>query len=166
MYLHQRNLILVFTLYKASVYCVIYIPFLSALTLFTATSCTQAPSPGWFSHWPGIRICACPLGRFFAKFGIAIGEFSSETKEPKLHKLGVFWAYYCKKHPIWAKMGALLSKMVHWWVGNWYRESQIFEVWQAHPRTISVSVPPPMHRAWTVCKLVYMSEKNKETRAT
>ena len=25
------------------------------------------------SHWHGIRICACLLRRFFAKFGIAIG---------------------------------------------------------------------------------------------
>ena len=30
------------------------------------------------------------LGCYFAKFGIAIGGFSSEMKEPKLHKLGVF----------------------------------------------------------------------------
>ena len=57
-----------------------------------------------------IRICAYLLGRFFAKFGIAIGGFSSEMMEPKLHKLGVFWATYCKKHPIWAKLGAFLSK--------------------------------------------------------
>ena len=37
--------------------------------------------------------------------------------------------------------------MVYWWVGNWaknwYRESQIFEVRQAHPRTIFVKVTPP-----------------------
>ena len=68
-------------------------------------------------------------------FEIAIGGFSSETKEPKLHQLGVFWANYCKKHPIWSKLGAFLSKMVYWWVGNlaknWYRDSQIFEVRQA-----------------------------------
>ena len=24
----------------------------------------------------------------------------------QLHKLGVFWANYCKKHPIWSKLGA------------------------------------------------------------
>ena len=103
--------------------------------------------PGGFSHWHGIRICACLLGHFFAKFGIAIGGFSSETKEPKLHKLGVFWANYCKKHPIWSKLGAFLSKMVYWWVGNlaknWYRDSQIFKVRQAHPHTILVKEPPP-----------------------
>ena len=73
--------------------------------------------------------------------------FSSGTKEPKLHKLGVFWANYCKRHPIWSKLGAFLSKMVYWWVGNqaktWYRESQVFEVRQAHPRTILVKVTPP-----------------------
>ena len=102
---------------------------------------------GGFSHWHGIRICACLLGHLFAKFGIAIGGFSSETKEPKLHKLGVFWANYCKKHPLWSKLGAFLSKMVYWWVENlaknWYRDSQIFEVRQAHPRTILVKEPPP-----------------------
>ena len=102
---------------------------------------------GGFSHWHGIRICACLLGHLFAKFGIAIVGFSSETREPKLHKLGVFWANYCKKHPIWSKLGAFLSKMVYWWVGNlaknWYRDSQIFEVRKAHPRTIVVKEPPP-----------------------
>ena len=60
-------------------------------------------------------LCACLLGCFFAKFSIAIGDrgFSSETKEPKLNKLGVFWANYCKYHPIWSKLGAFLSKMVY-----------------------------------------------------
>ena len=36
----------------------------------------------WYIH-----ICACFLGCYFAKFGIVIGGFSSEMKEPKLHKL-------------------------------------------------------------------------------
>ena len=105
------------------------------------------PRGGGFSHWHGICICACLLGHLFAKFGIAIGGFSSETKDPKLHKSGVFWAIFCKKHPIWSKLGAFLSKMVYWWVGNlaknWYRDSQIFEVRQAHPHTILVKEPPP-----------------------
>ena len=35
-------------------------------------------NPGGFSHGHGIRICACLLGHFFAKFGIAIGGFSSD----------------------------------------------------------------------------------------
>ena len=86
-------------------------------------------------------------GTFSRNMIIAIEGFSSETKEPKLHKLGVFWANYCKKHPIWSKFGAFISKMVYWWVGNlaknWYRDSQIFEVRQAHPRTILVKEPPP-----------------------
>ena len=111
------------------------------------------------SHWLGIRICACLLGCFFVKFGIAIGGFHQRRlKEPKLHKLGVFWVNYCKKkHPIWAKLGAFLSKMVYWWgtnwVKNWYRESQIFEVRQAlHPRTIWWNNPPgsktkPLYRS-------------------
>ena len=84
---------------------------------------------GGFSHWHGIRICACLLGCYFTKIGIAIGGFSSEMKEPKLHKLGVFWAHYGKKHPIWAKLGVFLSKMV-WWMANcaksYHRESPNF----------------------------------------
>ena len=71
-------------------------------------------------------------------------------EEPKLHKLGVFWANYCKKHPIWSKLGAFLSKMVYWWweiwQKNWYRDSQIFEIRQAQPRTILVT--PPMLMCW------------------
>ena len=81
----------------------------------------------------------------WAKFDIAIGGFSSEIKEPKLHKLGVFWANYGEKHPIWPELGAFLSKMIYWWVGNcaknWYSVRQIedcsgskchntsFEIW-------------------------------------
>ena len=79
-----------------------------------------ACSPGGFSHWHGIRICACLLGHFFTKFGIAIGGFSSETKEPKLHKLGVFWANYCKRHPIWSKWVLFFRK---WYTDGW-------EIWQ------------------------------------
>ena len=60
------------------------------------------------------------------------GSSDAETKEPKLHKLGVFWVNYCKKHLVWVKLGACFSKMVYWWVGNgvenWYRERQIFEI--------------------------------------
>ena len=37
-----------------------------------------------------------------------------------------------------------LLKMVYWWVGNWtknwYRESQIFKVWQAYPGMILLRV--------------------------
>ena len=88
-----------------------------------------------------------PFGSLFHEIWYSDRGFSSETKEPKLHKLGVFWANYCKKHPIWSKLGVFLSKMVYWWVGNlaknWYRDSQIFEVRQAHPRTILVKEPPP-----------------------
>ena len=77
-------------------------------------------------------ICACLLGCYFTKFNTAIGGLSSEMKEPKLHKLSVFWANFGKKHPTWPKLDAFLSKMVYRWVGNcaknWYRESQIFEV--------------------------------------
>ena len=37
---------------------------------------------------------------FYANFGVEIGGFTSQTEEPKLHKLCVFWANYRKKHPI------------------------------------------------------------------
>ena len=60
--------------------------------------------------------------------------------------MGVFWANYCKKHPIWSKLGAFFRK---WYTDgseigqkNWYRESQIFVVRQAHPRMILVKVTP------------------------
>ena len=72
-----------------------------------------------FSHWHGIHTCACLLGRFFTKLGIAIGGVSSETREPKFYKLDVFWANYCKKTPNLVKIGCFLSKMVYWWVGTW-----------------------------------------------
>ena len=124
---------------------------------------------GGVSHWHGIRICACLLGHFFAKFGIAIGGFSSETKEPKLHKLGVFWANYCKKHLIWSKLGDFLSKMVYWWVGNlaknWYRDSQIFEVRQAHPRTILVKEPPRVYsRPMLLASLKHVPRRHYKLR--
>ena len=50
---------------------------------------------------------------FFAKFGIAIGVSSSQTKEPKLHKLGIcFVQIIVKKHTILGKIGCFLYKMV------------------------------------------------------
>ena len=61
-------------------------------------------------------------GALFAKFGIAIGRFSSETKEPKLHKLGVFGANYCKKHPIWSNWVLFFQK--------WYRPTDGWEIRQ------------------------------------
>ena len=104
---------------------------------------------GGVSHWH-------VLGCFFAKFSIAIGEVFISDEEAQIKKLGVFYAIYCKKQSIWAKFGAFLSKMVYWWVGNWaknwYRESQIFKVWQAHPRTILVRVPPSPPPSQVSCK--------------
>ena len=98
-----------------------------------------------------------PFGALFCEIWYSNGGFSSETKEPKLHKLGVFWANYCKKHPICSKLGAFLSKMVYSWVGNlaknWNRDSQIFEVRQAHPRTILVKVTPAGVFSAMVCLL-------------
>ena len=50
----------------------------------------RSPSPGGSSHWHGIRICACLLRCLFAKFGIAMGGSSTETKEPKFKN----WVYF------------------------------------------------------------------------
>ena len=41
-----------------------------------------------------------PFGALFREIWYSDRGVSSEMKEPKLHKLGVFWANYCKKHPI------------------------------------------------------------------
>ena len=52
-----------------------------------------------------------PFGALFREISYSDREFSLEMKAPKLHKLGVFWANYCKKHPILTKLGGFLSKM-------------------------------------------------------
>ena len=77
-------------------------------------------SLGGFSHWHGIRISACLLGHFFAKFGIAIGGFSSETKEPKLHKLGVFGQIIVKSTQFDPNWVLFFRK---WYTDGW-------EIWQ------------------------------------
>ena len=50
---------------------------------------------------------------FFAKFGIGIDGFSSETKEPNNINWVHFEKNYCKNHPIWVILGVFLLKMVH-----------------------------------------------------
>ena len=77
---------------------------------------------GRFSHWHDIGICACLLGCFFANFGLAIGGFLSQTKAPNLHKLGVFWAIYGKKHPIWAKYWMFFAKKICIFMGGKRRQ--------------------------------------------
>ena len=87
-----------------------------------------------------------PFGVLFREIWYSDRGVFIRDEGAQIQKLGVFWANYCKKHPILPKVGAFLWKMVYWWVGNWaknwYRESQIFEVWQAHPRTILARVTP------------------------
>ena len=51
---------------------------------------------GGSSHMAMVYNVPAFWGAFSTNFGIAINGFSSETKEPKLHKLGVFWANYRK----------------------------------------------------------------------
>ena len=48
----------------------------------------------------------------FHKFWYSERGFSSQTKVPRLHKVGMFWANYHEKHPIWAKLGVFLYKMM------------------------------------------------------
>ena len=56
-----------------SLYLVISFPEpCSILCIMIDLLMTKLPGGGGFSHWHGIRICACLLGRFFAKYGIAI----------------------------------------------------------------------------------------------
>ena len=116
-------------------------------TVINFAKLPQTTYPGGVLTLTWYTYMCLPFGVLFREIWYSDGGgVSSGTKEPKLHKLGVFWANCCKKHPIWSKLGAFLSKMVYWWVGNltknWYRDSQIFEVRQAHPRTTLVKEPP------------------------
>ena len=64
----------------------------------------------------GIHKCACLLGCYFAKFGIAIGGFSSEMKEPKLHRLGVFLANYGENTRFEQNWALFFRK---WYIDGW-----------------------------------------------
>ena len=70
---------------------------------------------GGFPHWHGMGMCAYLLRCFFSKFGIAISGFSSETKEPKLHKLGVFEEIFVKSTQIWQMLFYQIW-YTDWWV--------------------------------------------------
>ena len=95
---------------------------------------------GTWVFLPGLmHICAYLLGCYFMKFGIVISGFSSEMKEPKLHKLGIFQQIMVKNIQLenWVlsfKIGCFPSKMLYWSIDDcakkWYRKSQMFEVWQ------------------------------------
>ena len=54
----------------------------------------------WYMH-----VCM-PSGALFREIWYSYRRFSSETKEPNLHELSVFWANYYENH-------AFLSKMVY-----------------------------------------------------
>ena len=55
--------------------------------------------------WYMVHIMCLPLGALFHEIWYSDRWFSSETR-----KLDVFWANYCKKHPIWSKLGAFFRK--------------------------------------------------------
>ena len=108
------------------------------------TSISQEGVPksqgGGFSHWHGIL-----LGRFFAKFGIAIRGFHQRWRSP----VYINWVYFgpniVKSTQVGQNWVLFLQK---WYIDGWEIrqkigiESQIFEVQQAHPRTILVKVTP------------------------
>ena len=103
-------------------------------------------SPGGYSHWHGIRICACLLGWFFTDFGIAMGWFSSQMNTPNLWKLGVFQEI-CSKSTQFEYNWVLFSQ--NWYTDGWVFESKtgiemghIFKIRQAHTRTKIFDNPP------------------------
>ena len=68
---------------------------------------------------------------FFAKFGIAIGRILSETKEPKLKQLGIFWANHCKKITQFGEIGCFTFDngiLIGGELGEKIEKNQIFEV--------------------------------------
>ena len=122
----------------------------------------SCPGEGVFSHWHGIHICACLLGHFFAKIGIAIGGVSSERKEPKLHKLGVFWKIFVKSTQFGQNWVLFFRK---WYTDGWEigQKIGIEKVrFSRSGRHIHVwfwwEYPPPRFTdawtwyGWTVCK--------------
>ena len=80
----------------------------------------HAKPGGGFSHWHGIRICACLLGHFFAKFGIAMGWFHQRRRSPNY----INWVYF----------GQIIVKSTQFdpnWVlffRKWYTDG--WEIWQ------------------------------------
>ena len=82
-----------------------------------------------------LGLCACLLGRFFAKFGIAIRGFHQRRRSPNY----INWMYF----------GQIIVKITQfgqnwvlffwkWYTGGWEIRQKIFEIRQAHPRTILV----------------------------
>ena len=92
-------------------------------------------------------LCACLLRCFFVKFGVAIGGFSSETKEPKF-KNGVYlqqiivnitqfgqdWVLFYQK---WYTDGCVIGPKIH------IKKVKYLRFWQAHPPTILAEVKLP-----------------------
>ena len=109
---------------------------INSFTVFTIHRTTKdlnksmACRPGGFSHWHGIRICACLLGRFFAEFGIAIGGFHQKWRSPNCINWVYFGTNIVKSTQIGQNWVLFFRK---WYIDgwenktkNWYRDSQIF----------------------------------------
>ena len=100
-----------------------------------------------------------PFGALFREIWYSDRGVFISDEGAKITQIRCSLANSYEKHPVCSKLGAFLSKMVYWWVWNraknWYRESQIFEVRQAQPRTILVKVTPPglntglLYSCWT-----------------
>ena len=69
---------------------------------------------GGVYHIDIVCVYVTPFWGAFVKLGLAMGKFSSDTKELKFD---VFWANYSKKHPIWAKLGIFQKKK--WYADEW-----------------------------------------------
>ena len=86
-----------------------------------------------------------PFGVLFREIWYSDRWVSSEMKEPK--NKNYILSKLLQKTPNLGKIMCFSIKKVYRWVSNWaqnwYRESQIFKVRQAHPRTILAKVPPP-----------------------
>ena len=70
----------------------------------------------WYTYMcPPFQVLFCDIWYVFIR-----------DEEALIHELCVFWANYGKKHPIWAKLGVFLSKLVYWRMGNcvnWFLET-------------------------------------------
>ena len=79
-------------------------------------SCMVQPGEG-FSHIDLVYVYV-PFQVLFCKIWYSDRWVFIRDEGAQIPKLGVFWANYCKKHPIWSKLGAFLSEKVHWWEDN------------------------------------------------
>ena len=116
---------------------------------------------GWCSHIDMVFVYVPAFCPFLQNSVYQSGVFhrrwrSRRWRSPNL-KLGVFSANYYRKHPVWAKLGAFLSKILYCWVSNSAKniEKVRFFKFRWHiPRTIWERVLPPGQRLISLNKFV------------